>query len=390
MYFEKISQTEREQLYQEVWAYPIMVVAQKHNMSENSFRRYCKKLWIPIPRADYWAKLEAGKPTVKLELPKVGGELKKYIHGYVIKYRTDIEQLPDNDLLNSETLCMLTDETVAVIKEASTRIKVKGQLQNPHSLIVQHKEEINLRKQRKKSIESKRETKAILPINVSGSNLNRSYKILNSIICTLDDLEGKTGVCPDQDKDRGYFWVLHTPIFFEIREDVSSKKNTNDESTKKLVLTLYSDDWYHTNFKFDKEYSDRDGELLEDQTGKILFDIFYFANRSEVQEELNKRKEKREKEEKLRQERLELMRKGELDEIKVLQQAASDWDQAQKIRAFIDVMQSKVNQIEDEQKRKEVCNWIKWALDKADWLDPLIEKDDELLGRSEHIFNKIL
>ena len=34
-------------------------------------------------------------------------------------------------------------------------------------------------------------------------------------------------------------------------------------------------------------------------------------------------------------------------------------------------------------------HWLKWARDKADWIDPLTEKEDELLGRSITIFEKI-
>ena len=33
--------------------------------------------------------------------------------------------------------------------------------------------------------------------------------------------------------------------------------------------------------------------------------------------------------------------------------------------------------------------WLKWARDKADWLDPLTAKEDKLLGKSKHIFELI-
>ena len=33
-----------------------------------------------------------------------------------------------------------------------------------------------------------------------------------------------------------------------------------------------------------------------------------------------------------------------------------------------------------------LSKWLKWAHDKGDWLDPLTEKNDELLGKSKHIF----
>ena len=32
--------------------------------------------------------------------------------------------------------------------------------------------------------------------------------------------------------------------------------------------------------------------------------------------------------------------------------------------------------------------WVEWAKEKADWYDPLIAKEDELLGRRDHKSDK--
>ncbi|GIN59895.1 hypothetical protein J8TS2_42140 [Lederbergia ruris] len=34
--------------------------------------------------------------------------------------------------------------------------------------------------------------------------------------------------------------------------------------------------------------------------------------------------------------------------------------------------------------------WLDWAKDKADWIDPLTEKEDGLLGKSVSLFEQIL
>ncbi|HNX29454.1 MAG TPA: helix-turn-helix domain-containing protein [Syntrophomonadaceae bacterium] len=88
--------------------------------------------------------------------------------------------------------------------------------------------------------------------------------------------------------------------------------------------------------------------------------------------------------------KLEMMRRGEIKELKLLEEAASDWDRAQKIRRFTDDMAVKINEISDEQKRQKLAQWVKWAEDKADWLDPLIDKEDELLGKNESFFDRII
>lgn len=83
------------------------------------------------------------------------------------------------------------------------------------------------------------------------------------------------------------------------------------------------------------------------------------------------------------------MRKGELEEVKLLEQAASDWDKAQRIRRFADCMELIIVEVTDAEKREKLLKWLKWARDKADWLDPLTEKEDESLGKSQHIFEII-
>ena len=104
---------------------------------------------------------------------------------------------------------------------------------------------------------------------------------------------------------------------------------------------------------------------------------------------MDERKYKKQQEERKRQERLEQMRKGELAEIRQLEQVASDWDKAEKIRKFADAMERKISEGGDENTQSKLVCWLKWTRDKADWIDPLTEKEDELLGRSITIFEKI-
>jgi hypothetical protein len=51
-------------------------------------------------------------------------------------------------------------------------------------------------------------------------------------------------------------------------------------------------------------------------------------------------------------------------------------------------MRNYIKQIEDnaimkEDLTEELSNWIKWASDKANWYDPLINGEDELLNDSD-------
>lgn len=117
--------------------------------------------------------------------------------------------------------------------------------------------------------------------------------------------------------------------------------------------------------------------------------MFVIANKFFAAYELKNLEEEKRWEENKRKQRLEQMRKGELEDIKLLEQASQDWDKAQKIRRFADCMEIQISEVADNDKRLKLTRWLKWARDKADWLDPLVENEDKLLGKSQHIFDLI-
>jgi len=60
-----MSRYNREKIYEEIWAEPILHVAKRHSMSDVGLGKVCKKLKIPRPGLGYWAKKAAGKPIPK-------------------------------------------------------------------------------------------------------------------------------------------------------------------------------------------------------------------------------------------------------------------------------------------------------------------------------------
>jgi hypothetical protein len=56
-----MSRYDREKIYEEIWAEPIMHVAKRYSMSDVGLGKICKKLKIPRPGLGYWAKKAAGK-----------------------------------------------------------------------------------------------------------------------------------------------------------------------------------------------------------------------------------------------------------------------------------------------------------------------------------------
>ncbi len=128
------------------------------------------------------------------------------------------------------------------------------------TLVTEHKQELIYRKKRDKalkqasfsssyyaSVKSKyRDNKPILPINVSESNMNRAYRILDTIMKTLEDMEAYTQVSLDSGKDTAYFVVMHSAFYFELKEDTRKKQGSqnNVKAQTYLVLSMSAKSWF--------------------------------------------------------------------------------------------------------------------------------------------------
>ena len=67
----------REQLYEQVWAEPMMKVAARIGVSSNYLARVCEHLNVPHPPRGYWAKLKVGTAPKQppLHEPRAGDEV---------------------------------------------------------------------------------------------------------------------------------------------------------------------------------------------------------------------------------------------------------------------------------------------------------------------------
>jgi uncharacterized Zn finger protein len=91
----------------------------------------------------------------------------------------------------------------------------------------------------------------------------------------------------------------------------------------------------------------------------------------EIQRKIREEEERKEKEWQQRKEK-------ELSDFKNIITQSSRWQKAGELRSYIDAVEAKAiagNQLTDK-----LRDWLQWLRDKADWYDPFIEKEDELLA----------
>jgi hypothetical protein len=60
----------RADLYAEVWAEPLLKVAQRHGISDVALGELCRRLNVPVPGRGYWAKVAAGRMVARPRLPE--------------------------------------------------------------------------------------------------------------------------------------------------------------------------------------------------------------------------------------------------------------------------------------------------------------------------------
>lgn len=60
---------DREKLYEEVWAEPMLTVAARYGVSSSFMARVCERLNVPRPPRGYWVQLKVGRPPKRPALP---------------------------------------------------------------------------------------------------------------------------------------------------------------------------------------------------------------------------------------------------------------------------------------------------------------------------------
>jgi hypothetical protein len=60
----------RPQLYDLVWARPLLTLSKQYNISDVGLRKICIRMGIPLPVAGHWSKIKAVKSPAIKPLPK--------------------------------------------------------------------------------------------------------------------------------------------------------------------------------------------------------------------------------------------------------------------------------------------------------------------------------
>lgn len=352
----------RKELYDLVWVTPMLSLSKKYDISDVGLRKICVRMDIPLPKVGHWQKLQFNKKSPAKQLPKEY----KGVGTVTLKIREE------GQVTNSKRR-VLTNLQKEIETDSNLDMKVPDKLTKPDKLVIAARDNL---KERSKYLDHGLTSCSFdhLSIRVSPYNIGRALRFMDKLIKTL--------------RSRGHeIYVKHdsTVAIVEKEEIMISLRETIKREF--IVDNKYS--WRTAKdtptgllcFKMgrygDKEW--KDSKLtLEEQLPQIIARL-EIEGKELRERTLRWEKQRAEDKEKKRiAKELEQRQEQELSNFKAILKEASRLHQATVMRNYLDKVEAYA--IENNNLTDKLKEWLAWARKKADWYDPLIEIEDELLS----------
>lgn len=355
----------RQELYDLVWKEPMTAVAIRLNIPYSNLRKICSVMNIPIPLNGHWSKLKFGKPVEVIQLPQ------DYTG------QNEINLTPGEDLItDTNPVKLYKKSAVDLIKEDKTLpLKVPNKLTNPDKLVEDaHKRLIEYKYKKYNDYGMVRSEKGGLQMRVARNNIGRALLFMDTLIKLL--------------KARGHTVINkydHTCAVidgedYEIKLMEKSKKG--DPDPKWGSPTYQSSGIFYFTIEGYYGRTWTDGTVpIEEKLAEILAKLEAMAKQRKEdrrhQEDYQRVQDEKERIIRESHERIE----KEKSDFKNLYIQAKRWQRAKFMRDYIKAVEEDVNLKNGNS--NELQNWLKWANEKVDWYDPLINLKDEMLNDND-------
>lgn len=353
----------RLELYNIVWTQSMLSLSKKYTISDVGLRKICKKLEIPLPKAGYWAKIQAGKKVKREPLPQNQG-----LAGQVTRLKIR-EEGDDNDTFPYSPYYALQKE---IREDNRLNLKVSERLSNPDILVTKAKQSLAEKHKSWKFEGMIHTTNDNLDIRVSPSNVERSLRFMDAFI----KISRARGHDIAVNNGGTYITVKGQKIKISCREIskkvvVAGKYGNRTEYHPAGALCFKSESYCYGEWKDGKK-------RIEEQIPAILAKMeLSIQELLAIWEESRKREEARKEQERIEHE-LEERQEKELAGFKRILENANRLHQANVIRAYADALEA--DAMSKNAITTEIKDLLAWTRKKADWYDPLIESEDELMS----------
>jgi hypothetical protein len=383
----------REELYDEVWSTPMTKLAKKYDMLDVSLARVCRELEIPRPGRGYWAKKRAGHQVERVPLPPATNDVKIWKP----RPRKPTPPEPEPDFKDAASGPEIAQ--VERLENAGGEFVPRDESLN-HPLITQARSVLTLAGERTKKILETQEQ--CLNIRVSKESLERALKIMAGFISTLES-EGFSVEVGGVHPRRTVAMIHGQQISFGLTEEVErirlkiprkgkvlekvlaySEKPGPFEPTGELSIEVRGPQHISQG-----PWTDSKSASLEEQLSRIVAGFIRIALLRRAEEEENARKELEKQRRAEERARLAEAIKVEKSKVRALRRASVNWCRAEQIRSFVSAARdSAVQNGKGVEPGTPFGDWLTWAEEQADRLDPLKESPASVVDRAGEVVSE--
>jgi hypothetical protein len=368
---KRISRTE---LYARVWQTPMIRLGLELGISGNGLAKICQRLDVPYPPRGYWAKKEAGKPVSVTELPQLQPGTP-----------TDVDVYPSPPQPQEPAPIQAV---IAAAEASASAVTIPETLEGAHpkvkAWLAQHKEQ-QAEREREHKRRRRDEWSWAKPLlaDLTERDLYR-FRVTSALLKAVEAAGGRVESAIITGKVT--FLIAGQKIECSIVEKMrQSLLVPREEGTKwtaypgfhqngltssgflRVTITTYLrggvKEWVETSTK-------RMGAFLPEIVGRIMA-----AGPILIEWERERKEEarKREEEEQRRQERRRLKHRDE-HRWRQFCAFATDWHERSRLLAFLAEIENRSHvEAEATIAEQQLSEWIAWAQQKIDSLDPFQE-----------------
>ena len=345
----------RAEFHELIWSQPLTHLAIEWELPYQTLKELCEKLNIPKPDSGYWSKITFGKNPAITPLPDT----------HDLNMRISIGEI--REALKSKTKIDTVKEEV--VKRIKPTIKVAKKISELDPLVERTKEHYFERKHDRWDDKSS----PILVIDVSKDNLNRAIRIADAFVKSLRSLGYEFT------RYRGDTCLAKRGVEIPFKIYEKFRRESRMENGYKRSYYIRTG-LLAINFKIQYEWraqAETEHITLEDKLPDIVLYIEKKIDEGyDYQLELERGWARQQEEKRIRDEE-KARRENELVQFQNLFTMSERFYKAQHIRDYICQIEERATI--SSSLTEELKEWIQWARDKADWLDPFINREDELL-----------
>ncbi len=373
----------RRELYDLVWSIPITKLSKKYGLSDVGFAKICKKYNIPRPPRGYWARIASGQTLKKTPLPPGKKE-----------QLTELSPNPNPELKRIDTPKALESK---LFRES---IFVSDTLRGAHPLVKQATEILKTTEPDHLGMLKPGDNEC-LDITVSKKSLRRAMLIMDGFIKAFEGKGYEVFLVTDSTQVRIDDVTLKINMTEEVKTIQKERKkhdlegyyhfghsdfDTERVPSGNLCLTIDEHFW-RWNEHYRKNWRDTPTKRLEDQLHGFANGLLKAADQKRVRIRKEEERQRKEREMELERQERARVRAEKIEQKKLEQKKVSklladseDWRKSRLLRKYIAEVQRRAENgamigIPDS----DLTEWLNWANQQADRLDPFSESPQSIL-----------